>query len=123
MSSLTLEFRTGRASDIVGTLVSIYETREAIVKELQSYLATRLLAIEDYDSVKELRTIELLKIRFGEEALHVCDVMLKDMSDSKRINDHVHGDIETVVQPLIISRMFWPEVPPTTFHVTPKLEA
>lgn len=53
----------------------------------------------------------------------MCDVMLKDMSDSKRINDHVHGDIETVVQPLIISRMFWPEVPPTTFHVTPKLEA
>lgn len=41
-----------------------------------------------------MRTIELLKIRFGEEALHVCDVMLKDMSDSKRINDHVHSDIK-----------------------------
>jgi anaphase-promoting complex subunit 2 len=101
------EFRTGKTADVVGTLVSIYETREVIVDELQAYLAMRLLAINDYDSVKEvsrvvflhllttkLRTIELLKIRFGEEALHVCDVMLKDMADSKRIDDHVHGDID-----------------------------
>ena len=51
---LTPEFRTGKNSDIVSTLVSIYETREAIVKELQSYLATRLLAVKDYDSVKEV---------------------------------------------------------------------
>lgn len=50
----------------------------------------------------QLRTIELLKIRFGEEALHVCDVMLKDMADSKRIDDHVHGDIN-VSLPVILS--------------------
>lgn len=42
----------------------------------------------------QIRTIELLKIRFGETALSVCDVMLKDMADSKRIDDHVHGDIQ-----------------------------
>ncbi|CAK9787026.1 unnamed protein product [Cutaneotrichosporon oleaginosum] len=117
------EFRTGRNSDIVGTLVSIYETREAIVTELQNYLAQRLLVVEDYDAVKEVRTIELLKVRFGEEALHVCDVMLKDMSDSKRINDHIHGEIQTVVNPLIISRMFWPEIAPSSLRLTPKLVA
>lgn len=117
------EFRTGKTADIVGTLVSIYETREVIVNELQAYLAMRLLAIDDYDSVKELRTIELLKIRFGEEALHVCDVMLKDMADSKRIDDHVHGDVDSVVHPLIISRMFWPVIQSSSFHLTPKLEA
>ncbi|BEI91550.1 uncharacterized protein CcaverHIS019_0403700 [Cutaneotrichosporon cavernicola] len=117
------EFRTGRNSDIVGTLVSIYETQEAIVKELQTYLAGRLLVVEGYDAVKEVRTIELLRVRFGEEALHVCDVMLKDMSDSKRINDHVHGEIDTIVQPLIISRIFWPDIAPSSLHLTPKLEA
>jgi len=36
----------------------------------------------------------LLKIRFGEAALQVCDVMLKDMADSKRIDDNVHGEIK-----------------------------
>lgn len=144
------EFRTGKTADVVGTLVSIYETREVIVDELQAYLAMRLLAINDYDSVKEvsrdvflhlltakLRTIELLKIRFGEEALHVCDVMLKDMADSKRIDDHVHGDIDvscnatsllltlapqSVIHPLIISRMFWPVIQSSSFHLTKKLE-
>jgi anaphase-promoting complex subunit 2 len=95
-------------------LVSIYDTREVIFKELQVLLGTRLLAVKNYDAVKEvsstchffkklvliivclkqIRTIELLKIRFGEAPLGVCDVMLKDMADSKRINDHVHGDIK-----------------------------
>lgn len=34
--------------------MSIYESREAIVKELQNYLASRLLLVDDYDSVKEV---------------------------------------------------------------------
>lgn len=70
-----------------------------------------------------MRTIELLKVRFGEDALHVCDVMLKDMTDSKRINDHIQQDISSVVEPLIISRMFWPEVEQSSLHLTPKLRA
>jgi hypothetical protein len=51
--------------------------------------------------------------------------MLKDMADSKRINDHIQGtaaqvscvcqrivraDIQSVVHPLVISRMFWPNI-------------
>ena len=37
------------------------------------------------------RNIEILKIRFGEAALQVCEVMLKDMTDSKRIDTHIQG--------------------------------
>ncbi|WWC91460.1 uncharacterized protein L201_006406 [Kwoniella dendrophila CBS 6074] len=115
------EFRSGKAGDIVSTLVSIYQSREVIIKELQVLLATRLLAVKDYDAVKEIRTIELLKLRFGEQALHVCDVMLKDMADSKRIDDHVQGDIRSDVHPLVISKMFWPNIPGTSLHLPPKL--
>jgi len=43
----------------------------------------------------------LLKLRFGEQALQVCDVMLKDMADSKRIDDRIQGDIKVSV------RMTW----------------
>ncbi|WWC73346.1 uncharacterized protein I206_107313 [Kwoniella pini CBS 10737] len=115
------EFRSGKAGDIVSTLVSIYQSRDVIIKELQVLLATRLLAVKDYDAVKEIRTIELLKLRFGEQALHVCDVMLKDMADSKRIDDHVQGDIKSTVHPLVISKMFWPSVPGTSLVLPPKL--
>ncbi|KAK4687974.1 anaphase-promoting complex subunit 2, partial [Tremellales sp. Uapishka_1] len=117
------EFRSGKASDIISTLVSIYESREVIMKELQILLATRLLAVKDYDAVKEVRTIELLKLRFGEAALQVCDVMVKDMADSKRINDHVQGDIKSVVHPLVISRLFWPNIQSSRLQLPPKLQS
>jgi anaphase-promoting complex subunit 2 len=85
----------------------------------------------------KIRTIELLKIRFGEAAMQVCDVMLKDMADSKRIDDHVHGDIKVIVgriaailltiqstvHPLIISRMFWPNIQSSSLRLPPMLEA
>jgi hypothetical protein len=32
--------------------------------------------------------IEVLKLRFGDAALQVCDVMLKDMTDSRRLDAH-----------------------------------
>jgi anaphase-promoting complex subunit 2 len=37
------------------------------------------------------RNIEILKIRFGEAALQVCEVMLKDMTDSRRVDEHVQA--------------------------------
>jgi len=30
--------------------------------------------------------------RFGEESLHSCEVMLKDVEDSKRINNSIHSE-------------------------------
>lgn len=40
-------------------------------------LSDRLLAKTDYDCERELRTLELLKVRFGEANLHNAEVMLK----------------------------------------------
>ncbi|KAF5336227.1 hypothetical protein D9758_014343 [Tetrapyrgos nigripes] len=105
------DFRTNKPSDVISTLVSIYDSRDLFVKELQVLLAQRLLAITD-DSTekveKERRNIEILKIRFGEAALQVCEVMLKDMTDSKRIDGHVQSQKASIVHPTIISRQFWP---------------
>lgn len=42
----------------------------------------------------------MLKLRFGEQALQICDVMLKDMADSKRIDDRIQSDIK--VSPLLL---------------------
>jgi len=40
-------------------------------------LADRLMAKTDYDTDRELHTLELLKLRFGETSLHDCEIMLK----------------------------------------------
>ncbi|KAJ7604032.1 hypothetical protein FB45DRAFT_958198 [Roridomyces roridus] len=107
------DFRTNKPSDVISTLVSIYDSKDLFVKELQVLLAQRLLAITDdnFDKVeKERRNIEILKIRFGEAALQVCEVMLRDMTDSKRIDGHVQSKRPSIVHPTIISRNFWPSL-------------
>ncbi|KAF5376816.1 hypothetical protein D9757_008906 [Collybiopsis confluens] len=105
------DFRANKPSDVISTLISIYDSKDLFVKELQVLLAQRLLAITDDNSEKvekERRNIEILKIRFGEAALQVCEVMLKDMTDSKRINGHIQSHKESVIHPTIISKHFWP---------------
>ena len=49
------------------------------------------------DGQLQRRNIEILKIRFGEAALQVCEVMLKDMTDSKRTDQHIQSqrDVST----------------------------
>jgi hypothetical protein len=37
------------------------------------------------------RHVEILKVRFGESALQVCEVMLRDMTDSRRIDQHIQA--------------------------------
>ena len=72
-------------------------------------LAQRLLAVTDGNYEREVRdsrsetsgpalmgglqrrNIEILKIRFGEPALQVCEVMLRVMTDSRRIDQHVQN--------------------------------
>lgn len=51
--------------DIVGTLVGIYGSQELFMVEYRTMLAQRLLAKGDYDCEREIRTLELLKIRCG----------------------------------------------------------
>lgn len=80
-----------RKSDIISMIVDIYGSKELFVNEYRNLLAERLLTQLDFTPEKEIRNLELLKLRFGENLLHSCEVMLKDISDSKRINTHIQG--------------------------------
>ncbi|KAJ8300297.1 hypothetical protein KUTeg_021816, partial [Tegillarca granosa] len=81
--------KSRRASDIISMLVNIYGSKELFVNEYRTLLADRILTHFSYDIVKEIKYLELLKLRFGESQLHYCEVMLKDVADSKRLNSHV----------------------------------
>lgn len=52
---LALDFRKSNGSDIIQLLVSIYDTKDVFVKELQILLAQRLLAVKNYDLDREVR--------------------------------------------------------------------
>ncbi|RZF40821.1 hypothetical protein LSTR_LSTR003331 [Laodelphax striatellus] len=107
--------KSRRTSDIISMLVNVYGSKELFVNEYRTLLADRLLSQFHYNTEKEIRYLELLKLRFGDSQLHYCEVMLKDVYDSKRINAHLHTDpnFDLSKQPypttaLILSAQFWP---------------
>ncbi|XP_055530538.1 anaphase-promoting complex subunit 2 [Wyeomyia smithii] len=131
---ITKESQSGRPSDIISMVVDIYGSKELFVNEYRNLLAERLLSQLDSNPDKELRNLELLKLRFGETLLHSCEVMLKDIDDSKRINSHILSEESGFVQErpfeisaLIVSSQFWPtfkketmELPDTIKHMFDK---
>lgn len=110
--------KSSRFSDIVSILVNIYETKDRFVEEYQNLLSQRLLSkYDDCNLDIELRNLELLTVRFSDCELHRCEVMLKDVQTSKRINKRIAtGDIRNHkldefknLDVLIVSSPFWPE--------------
>lgn len=104
-----------RANDIISMLVNVYGSKELFVNEYRTLLADRLLAQSAINTEREIRYLELLKLRFGESQLHFCEVMLKDISDSKRINALIQQEksIEELNKKftssaMILSAQFWP---------------
>ncbi|XP_047514873.1 anaphase-promoting complex subunit 2 [Pieris napi] len=104
-----------KGSDIISMLVNVYGSKELFVNEYRTLLADRLLAQGDINTEKEIRYLELLKLRFGESQLHFCEVMLKDISDSKRINALISQDknfaemnAKFSSNAMILSAQFWP---------------
>ncbi|KAF9110207.1 Anaphase-promoting complex subunit 2 [Mortierella sp. AM989] len=100
-----------RMADIISVLANIYDTNDRFIKEFQSILADRLLESADFQVDREVRQLELLKLRFGETDLQHCEVMLADVAESKRINANIqsfHPDM--TVNATIASRYYWPEI-------------
>lgn len=45
-----------------------------------------MLTSLDDNFMKELKNLEHMKLRFGENSLQSCDVMLRDIKESNRLN-------------------------------------
>ncbi|KAI7812855.1 anaphase-promoting complex subunit 2 [Triplophysa rosa] len=108
-----------RSSDIISLLVSIYGSKEIFINEYKTVMADRLLHQLNYNTAREIRNVELLKLRFGESHMHYCEVMLKDVADSRRINTNIREEesrLPPEEQPtlplsaMILSSEFWPQL-------------
>ncbi|KAK4211744.1 anaphase-promoting complex subunit 2 [Rhypophila decipiens] len=132
-------YKRPKSEDVIGTLISALGSEDVFIKEFTSIIAERLLG----DPVRfdqELRVLDLLKRRFGEAALQNCDVMIKDVQDSRRLDtairrtwqqkklehdllvtpagpasrqnggDYGDGSDGTQYHARILSRLFWPSL-------------
>jgi hypothetical protein len=94
---------THNSGDLLTLLVNIYGSRELFVAEYARVLSQKLLVkpYNDFILDQEERTVELLKVRFGEAAMIKCEAMMKDIVESKRISHAIRGsfirDNETIV--------------------------
>lgn len=136
------DYRKPKNSDVIGSVISLFETKETFVKEMQSTLADRLLQNRE-DFEQEMSVLELLKLRFGDTALQACEVMLRDIFDSRRVDEaiqHERGLSKRRTSPTkagkfpnmqdipelhakILSHFFWPEVPDQEFKVPDGISA
>ena len=108
--------RSVRSSDIVSILVDVYESKDLFVEEFQRLLSQRFLTAFDCNVDFERRNLELLTLKFGEYDLHPCEVMLQDMTSSRRIDSRINsGEIaahhfkDFAINCIIVSAQFWPE--------------
>lgn len=109
------DFRKSKSADVIQLLVSIYPTKDLFIKELQVLLAQRLLALSDFSALeREVKNVEILKLRFGDHNLHGCEVMINDLQDSRAIDLAVRAKVGRTLagdggmHARIVSRLFWP---------------
>lgn len=130
--------RYKRKIDILGMMVSIIGSKDQLVNEYRVMLAEKLLNKSDYDIDSEIRTLELLKIHFGESSMQRCEIMINDLIDSKRSNSNIKASISQqpqsgVVQgetcatldlldATIISSNFWPPIQAESLNVPPSID-
>jgi len=125
-----------RAGDILSMLVGIYGSKELFVNEYRMMLADKLLANLEYDTDREVHNLELLKLRFGEMSMRQCEVIIKDIDDSKRIFHNIRSTLENdastrinedeepvMVDAAIVSHIFWPALQKEQFKNHPRIQA
>ena len=113
-------------------------------------LADKLLQNLEFDTDRDVQTLELLKLRFGEESLQQCEIMVRDIEDSKRLKLNVQSSMEnpavkasaaaearagrvedqpdrarnisfSCVDATIISQQFWPPLQGEDFALHPSM--
>ena len=104
-------YRKQRSHDIIGSLINIHENKDVFIKELQTIFAERFLGREDYNVQDEELEVGALRLRFGENNLHMCEIMLQDIHQSQILQREIgrvqpNSDIQ--LRPKILSRLFWP---------------
>lgn len=82
------DFRRNKNEDIISYMLTLFNQAD-FIKELQNILGERLLKSGDPELEKEFRLVELFKARFGQDKLQACEVMLRDMRDSRDLHSSI----------------------------------
>ncbi|KAF3005098.1 hypothetical protein E8E13_009958 [Curvularia kusanoi] len=88
------DYKKSKVEDVIWFLLTLWE-RDDFIIELKNILGDHLLRCQDPEYEREIRLLELIKMRLGDNNLQACEVMLRDVLDSKRINASIHAATST----------------------------
>ncbi|CBN77335.1 Putative subunit of the Anaphase Promoting Complex Putative subunite of the Anaphase Promoting Compl [Ectocarpus siliculosus] len=89
-------------------------------------LADKLVGNLSYDTDKEVQNLELLKLRFGETSMHHCEIMVRDLEESKRVNANVQDRLAQrqtgEAQKEDARQHFWPHLLGEDMRLHPRMQ-
>ena len=119
------DFKKSKHFDVIGSCISLFESKDVFIKEFQNILGERLLR-RKHDFHREKRVLELLILRFGESPLQACEVMLRDIQDSRTSDTRIRKVRKLAEGPRlhsrIISHLYWPSLHEESFLVPPEIQ-
>ncbi|KAL1602846.1 hypothetical protein SLS60_006267 [Paraconiothyrium brasiliense] len=105
------EYKKSKGEDVIFFLLTLWD-RDDFINELKNIFGDHLLKCQDPEFQKEIRLLELIKIRLGEDKLQACEVMLRDVLESRRINEIIRkSSDQTKGQPLQTPETLGPRTP------------
>ncbi|KAF1799750.1 hypothetical protein FB192DRAFT_1308358 [Mucor lusitanicus] len=99
-----------KSKDSIAMLISVCSSLKDFIKGYSDKLGHVLLSTNNYDTTEEIQRLELLKRNFPPDTFLRCDIMLQDVTDSRRLDTSVHLNhgINPNLHAIIVSRKYWP---------------
>jgi anaphase-promoting complex subunit 2 len=120
------DFKRNESNTAIAHLLSLYD-QEQYVSVLRNIFGEHLLKTTDTLNLqKETHLLELFKARFGEDKLQACEVMLRDINESRRLGKKIsklpevlrHKDQHGIqLNAQVLSGSFWPDLQDDEFIV------
>lgn len=106
------DYHKSRHYDAMGHMVTLKNSDE-FAEELKALLQERLLNTDALNFEQEERLVTMFQLRFTDLRIPECEIMLKDMQDSRGY--HTTLQIPEEFQAKILSRVYWPDPEPADY--------
>ena len=102
--------------DIVSILVNVFGSPEKFMEQYKRMLIERKITDNNFEIEQEIKNLELLKLKFGENLLTNCEIIIQHIKESKKINNKLFKDPSFICQ--IINSNYWPFIKTNHFDLS-----
>ena len=102
--------------DIVSILVNVFGSPEKFMEQYKRMLIERKITDNNFEIEQEIKNLELLKLKFGENLLTNCEIIIQHIKESKKINNKIFKDPSFTCQ--IINSNYWPFIKSNHFDLS-----